>query len=81
MDQVDGLGQNEEVLGCGGLYLSEFLAEVLNKNIVEASTELRWLLADQLEALIQPARSWSDMKTRCSRASFTSGSWASWLIS
>ena len=56
MDQMDGLGQDEEAFGCGGLYLSEFLAEVLNKNIVEASTELRWLLADQLEALIQPGK-------------------------
>jgi hypothetical protein len=36
----------------GGLDLSEFLAEILNKNIVKASTQLRGLLADKLEALV-----------------------------
>src|SRR6516165_1373022 len=56
VNQVEGLGQDEKALGCRGLYLSEFLAEVLNKNIVKASTELHWLLTDKLEALVQPGK-------------------------
>ena len=52
MNHVEGLGQNEEVPRSLGLYLSELLVEVLNKNIVMASTELQWLLTDKLEALI-----------------------------
>jgi hypothetical protein len=39
-----------------GLYLSKFLAEVLNKNIVKSSTKLHWLLSDKPEALIQPGK-------------------------
>jgi hypothetical protein len=52
VNQVEGLGQNKEVPRSRGLYLGKLLAEVLNKNIVKASTELHWLLADKLEALI-----------------------------
>jgi hypothetical protein len=38
-----------------GLYL-HFPAEVLHKNVVQAATELHGLLADQLEALIEPGK-------------------------
>ena len=49
---MEGLGQDEEVPRRRRLYLTEFLTEILNKNVVKASTELYGLLADKLEALI-----------------------------
>jgi hypothetical protein len=54
--QVDSLGQNEKASGRRGLYLSDFLAEVLDKDVVKASAELHRLLAAELEALIQPGK-------------------------
>jgi len=52
VNEVEGLGQDEQALCCRRLDLGEFLAEILNKNIVKASTQLRGLLADKLEALV-----------------------------
>src|SRR5215475_11386589 len=54
--QVEGLGQDEEVPCRRGLYFSEFLAEVLNKHVVQASAEFHRLLAEKLEALIYPGK-------------------------
>ena len=52
VSQVDGLHQDEQLL-CGWvLYLGEFPAKILHKDVMELGADLSGLFADELEALV-----------------------------
>src|SRR6516165_3098053 len=53
VNQVADLGQDEKVPSHWILNLGEFLAEVLDEDVVQGSAELDRLLANELEALIE----------------------------
>jgi len=53
MYKVYQLCQDEQALGSGGLDFIQFLSEILKKDFLKASTELRGFLSDELEALIK----------------------------
>jgi hypothetical protein len=54
--EVVGFAQNEHVPCHRGLYLSEFLAEVFNENLLQTSAGFHRLLPDDFEALIEPGK-------------------------
>src|SRR3954466_14847228 len=51
--EVTQLCQDKDVPGNRSLDLTQFFAEVIYEGLLQASTELHWLLACQFEALIQ----------------------------
>ena len=57
--EVVGFGQNEQVPCHRGLYLSEFLAEVVNEGLLQTlqtGAGLYRLLPNDFEALIEPGK-------------------------
>ena len=52
VNQLDGLGQNKEVLGFRRLHLRKLATEVFHKHIMKPSAQLHRLGANELEALI-----------------------------
>jgi hypothetical protein len=53
VNQLIGPGQDIEVPGDRRLDLGQFSTEVLDEDLLEASAEPYWLLADELETLIE----------------------------
>jgi hypothetical protein len=53
VNQMIGLGQDIKVPSDRRLDLGQFSTEVLGEDLLEASAELHWLLADELETLIE----------------------------
>ena len=73
MRKMAGLGQDEYLADGRQLYFIEFSTEVFDEHIMQSFIHLDWLLADEIEALVQPARTWDEIIPRASRASLISG--------